>query len=201
LVDSNIKIFEVKMSSGSVVNLSMLAENYPTNYHSNEFWEWIGRSVATFGFLEEVLAKAIFALTATVEYKENEIADALAAWLPKLEKTLYETLGYLINEYEKAAKSNQKFACQNFEELIEHLRKASELRNVICHGSWRPPDTSGSSIPLFVNRKMMVFESRVDVQYLKGLQRHVAELALNVVNTVTVIGVQFPGSNGPGKPV
>jgi len=33
------------------------------------------------------------------------------------------------------------------------------------------------------------------------VQRHVTELAMAVVNSVTVTGWQFPGSNGPGEPI
>ena len=36
----------------------------------------LGRTVASFGHLEEALGKAIFALTATVRYEEGEIQGA-----------------------------------------------------------------------------------------------------------------------------
>ena len=36
---------------------------------SPQFWEQLGRTVATYGFLEEVLGKAIFAFTATRNYE------------------------------------------------------------------------------------------------------------------------------------
>ena len=37
------------------------------------FWETLGRTIATFGFLEEVLGKAIFAFAATTRHQESEI--------------------------------------------------------------------------------------------------------------------------------
>jgi hypothetical protein len=40
------------------------------------FWEALGRTIATFGFLEEVLGKAIFAFTATTQYQESDIDAA-----------------------------------------------------------------------------------------------------------------------------
>jgi len=49
---------------------------FPTHHQSAEFWESLGRAVATFSFLEEVLGKAIFALTATRKYSEDEIEKA-----------------------------------------------------------------------------------------------------------------------------
>ena len=55
-----------------------------------EFWEHLGRTIATFGHLEEVLGKAIFALTATVRYGEAEIEGAFERWLPTLERALID---------------------------------------------------------------------------------------------------------------
>jgi len=49
----------------SVVNIEELPTGFPTHKHPSEFWEALGRTVATFGFLEETLGKAIFAFTAT----------------------------------------------------------------------------------------------------------------------------------------
>jgi hypothetical protein len=48
-----------------IVDIKNLPASFPTHRHSAAFWENLGRTVATFGFLEEVLGKAIFAFTAT----------------------------------------------------------------------------------------------------------------------------------------
>jgi len=36
----------------SIVNQDALPEKFPTHAHSETFWERIGRTIATFGFLE-----------------------------------------------------------------------------------------------------------------------------------------------------
>jgi hypothetical protein len=59
-----------------VVKLSALPESYPIHAHDAYFWKYLGRTVATFGFLEEVLTKAIFAFTTTTKYSEAEIEEA-----------------------------------------------------------------------------------------------------------------------------
>lgn len=46
--------------------------------------------------------------------------------------------------------------------------------------------------------KMARFESLVDPDFLRQTQDGVAELACEVVNTVTHMGWQFPGGGGPG---
>lgn len=50
-----------------------------------------------------------------------------------------------------------------------------------------------------MNRQQERFETAIDVSYLRQLQKHVAELVCEVVDTVTHMGLQFPGSGGPGK--
>ena len=186
----------------SVVDMDRLPDQFPTHRHSSAFWEQLGRTVATFGFLEEVLGKAIFALTATIKYKESEIEDAFAKWLPTLERALTDTLGRLTEAYGKAVRSHPEAAYKDLDELLSRLRDAAQLRNVLCHGSWSSPDAEGKSMPRYVSNKMMVFDTPVDIAYLKQTQRAVAELACHVINSVTSMGYQFPGfQKGPGAVV
>jgi hypothetical protein len=77
---------ETPKARGYIVDLDSLPPLFPTHLHSPEFWEHLGRTVATFGHLEEVLGKAIFALTATVRYDEA----AFERWLPTLEHALID---------------------------------------------------------------------------------------------------------------
>lgn len=184
------------------VDLDNLPAQFPTHLHPAAVWEALGRAVATFGFLEETLGKAIFSFTATRQYPETEIQAAYEKWLPTMQRALSDALGGLIDSYGKAVHENPKATISNLEELIDLLRKASQVRNVLCHGSWnRRPDDQGRSLPFFVNKNNEIFETPVDLAYLNQVQRHTAELACAVISTVTHMGYQFPGSTGPGKSV
>jgi len=201
---SNVKIAMSKPDDAPevkrfVVDLDNLPALFPTQRHSPMIWEALGRAVATFGFLEEVLGRAIFAFSATRQYSESEIEAAYANWLPTLEKALIDPLGGLIETYGKAVRDNPAATVENLDHLLCQLRQASVIRNVLCHGSWRTPDASGSSLPLFVNRKKMVWDTPIDISYLIQTQKAVAELGCTVVTTVTHMGWQFPGSHGPGN--
>jgi hypothetical protein len=184
-----------------VVDIKNLPPLFPTHRHSAMFWESLGRTIATFGFLEEVLGKAIFAFSATTPYPESEVEAAFGKWLPTLERALIDPLSSLVDAYGKAVRNNSEATITNLDDLLSELRKASVIRNVLCHGSWQTPDANGKSLPRFVNRQKMVWDTSIDIAYLQQTQRAVAELACEVVTTVTRMGWQFPGSRGPGKTV
>jgi hypothetical protein len=207
---------EEESARGFIADFSKLPPLYPTHLHDAAFWACLGRAVATFGFLEEVAKKAVFALTGSREVPADKAESALDEWHTKLEKTIVDPLGGLIDTFQKAAKSHPKLRFSNFKDLEEALREAARMRNVICHGSWRPPNNDGTSVPFFVTRQpsaarklskkgkpgnLVVFEQPVDVAWLEQLQRHTTELACEVMNTVTHMGYQFPGSGGPGQPL
>ena len=85
------------------------------------FWENPGRTVATFGFLEEVLGKAIFAFTATTRYPESEAEARFERWLPKLERALIDPLAGQIDAYGKAVRSNSEATIRNLDDLLSEL--------------------------------------------------------------------------------
>lgn len=187
-----------------LVDLDTLPEDFPTHRHEAVFWEKLGRTVATFGFLEEMLGKAIFAFTVRKQHAESESDEAFEAWLRKpdgLERVLTDPLTGLIGQLEQAVGEYSEEMNDGLEGLLGNLRAASRLRNVLCHGSWRSPDQTGASKPLFVDRKHEVFETAIDCAFLDRVRQHVVELACAVVNLVTSRGWQFPGSLGPGRPV
>jgi hypothetical protein len=186
---------------GSIIDKDAMPAQFPTHVHEPKFWEALGRVVATFGFLEETLAKAIFALTGTKSYSDDAVSEAFEKWLPKLEKALSDTLNPLIVTFGKAVKDHQDANIENFDELLIELRKAAEIRNVLCHGSWRAPNENGASLPFYMNREKLIFDSAIDCSFLNQVQAHAHELICEVINTVTHMGWQFPSSNGPGEPV
>ena len=181
------------------IDREQLPANYPTHTHGAEFWEALGRAVATFGFLEWVLGRAIFALTATRNIPADQFEVEYEKWLRTLEKALTDPLGGLIREYERAIRANDEAKIPD--DLLEHLREAAMLRNVICHSTWESPDDKGRSVPLYMDKKRNCFATPIDVAYLAQLRQAVVELSCDVIESVTQMGYQFPGSEGPGKSI
>lgn len=185
----------------AIIDRSSLPPEFPTQRHRPEFWEQLGRTVATFGFLEETLAKAIFAFTATTEYSEEEVQKALDKWPDQLKCALSDTLYPLAAIYRKVVCEHQGPVPENLDDLIEDIKRAADIRNAISHGSWHQPDAAGKSELFFFNRRAEKFEDRIDVDYLKRVQVFVVDLICSVISTVTVLGWQFPGSAGPGEAI
>ena len=185
----------------ALIDRDKLPPLFPTHMHSAQFWEQLGRTVATYGFLEKILGKAIFAFTATRQCSADEFDEAYQAWLPTLERALTDPLSNLAEAYRKAARDNPATTTENVSELVDAIKKAAAIRNVLCHGSWSVPNANGASVPLFADRHKQVFDTAIDVAYLRQVQVAVTELACSVMDTVTHMGWQFPGGAGPGKPI
>jgi uncharacterized protein YutE (UPF0331/DUF86 family) len=174
---------------------------FPTHLHSQDFWEQLGRTVATFGFLEDTLTKAIFAFTATTEYTEAEGLKALEKWPSVLEKAMTDTLYPLAEVYGKVVREHQGANFKNVGDLVDDIKQAAEIRNALCHGYWQAPERSGKSPLNYFNKKLEKFDTPIDTAWLKQVQDHVVTISCHVINSVTAMGWQFPGSNGPGSPI
>lgn len=185
----------------NVIDRAGLPTDFPTHRHTATFWESLGRTVATFAFLEDVLCKAIFAFSATKPYSDAEINEAYEQWLPKLQQALSDQLRGLINTYGKAVREHPDATVANLTELLDDMIAASKIRNVLCHGSWRIPDQNGASVPFFVSKQNESFETPIDEVWLEQTRQHVVTLICAVINSVTDMGWQFPGSTGPGVPI
>jgi len=181
------------------IDQEKLPDNYPTHLHRPELWEKLGRLVATYGYFEEILMKAIFALTGTRSYGKTEIQKEYEKWIKTLEHTASDTLGALITKYQNAVKKHPDASKDNIDNFIFELRKAAKLRNALCHGSWRTPDKFGASKLLYITRDNEKFETSVDIHFLETVQEETVYLTCIVINSITALGYQFPGSNSPGE--
>ncbi|MFT3815268.1 MAG: hypothetical protein QM740_18135 [Acidovorax sp.] len=188
-----------------IVDREAIHPQFPTHLHGREFWEQLGRTVATFGFLEDTLTKAIFAFTATREYTGEytvlEGKKALEKWLSILEKAMTDTLYPLAEVYGKVVRDHQDADFKNVGDLVADIKEAAEIRNALCHGFWQAPEPSGKSLLSYFNKRLEKFDTPIDIAWLKQVQDHVVTLSCHVISSVTVMGWQFPGGVGPGSPI
>lgn len=187
--------------SPAVIDRKLLSLLWPTDRFSAEFWEQLGRTIATFGLLEEVLGKAIFAFTATTEFNEKDAVNYLAKWEKQLTQALTDTLWPLAEVYGKAVRDHQEANFEGIDELVEDIKKASKVRNALCHGSWHAPDASGATDLYYFDKNDGKFGTRIDVKWLRQVQADAVHLICSVIDSVTVMGWEFPGGAGPGEPI
>lgn len=190
---------EAERQKGYVIDRDKLDPDFPTQSQTPEFWEELGRTVASFGFLEEMLSKAIYALTGTKEFDAASDPEAFNEWIKTLKKALTDQLGGLINLYEEALSENQRTKAKDYSKQIAELKQAKYIRNVLCHGSWDKPDSEGRTVPKFVNWKLDVFETPIDVKFFNQTRSALRHMICNVLDSVTSAGYQFPGSASPGE--
>ncbi|MFW0777883.1 MAG: hypothetical protein ACN2B6_09225 [Rickettsiales bacterium] len=188
------------------VNSEKLPEYWPTHKHSKEFLEHLGRTVATFGFLEEALVKAILSFegnkTVAVDESEERIEELLNALEAKLKKAITDTLNPLINAYHESMQpycgDNEKISNDYLNMLIKDLKAAADYRNLLCHASWRTPNKEGLSQAFFIRKRNgdhEIFDTPIGIDFFKQVQKHTAELICNIISTVTVMGWEFPGAS------
>lgn len=196
--------------SPNKLNRSAFRPNYPTHAHSPEFWEELGRTVATFGFLEDVLVKAYFAITGTTSYDwktDEEAKAAIEQWGEQLALAMADTLVSLAQKYAASVRRNKTTSFPEIDALEASIKKAAESRNALCHGFWGIPDSSGKSelsyfsMPGKKIANLQKFEALIDIAWLRQLRTEAFELACDVIDSVTVMGYQFPSSAGPGEPI
>ena len=133
-----------------------------------------------------------------VEPQASEIEAALDAWQKDLEGALKATLGLLAAGFERAVANHPRTDKNYAAEVVADIRATAPLRNAICHACWQPVSAVVAK-PFFVSRNLEVLESEIDIAWLEQLHRHVAQLALDVMDTVTATGLAFPGTTNPSQ--
>lgn len=129
-----------------VVDRACLPANWPTHRASSEFWEELGRAVATFSHLEDMLARAYFGLTGSREYDDMDQAEAaFPQWEKDLKASLTDSLYSLISKLRKAFNDDDRVSDDFARGILDRLDELRVWRNALCHGAWQDFDRDGSA--------------------------------------------------------
>ena len=135
------------------VDRNKLPAEWPTHRGTPAFWEELGRTVAAFGFLEDTLARAYFALTATREYASiGEAEAAFPKWRTKLERSLTDTLASLTSKVGEAFENDDRVPADVGSDIVRRLHELAIWRNALCHGAWVRFDADGSACLRYFRR-------------------------------------------------
>lgn len=176
-------------------------KNWPTHKGEPKFWEELGRTVATFTTLEDILPRFYLAITGSRNNKEFSEED-VKIWVAKLDKSLSDTLGGLIEKVREAFGDDERIEKEIKFEIITRLEGLKVWRNVLCHGAWVGFENDGSAQLRFF-RKLGDKETEqlcnsLSLRDVNGIRSEIVEVIIRMCEVANAIGVQLPGSNLPG---
>lgn len=178
-----------------------LPPRWPGHQIPDDFMMELGRSVATFGALEFVIKRTIFALTAT-EPREKVTDRMVENWIrTRILPTLSGTLGQLVDTLRHELKRAKSPAIPDWERLMRDLDDLTQTRNILCHGHWVPSDTPDFYTPSFISHRDGEFDGEFSVAGLRKIREDTVAAACECMDLVTLKGYNFPGQAGPGRDV
>ena len=129
-------------------------KQFPTHRHPPEFWEELGRCIATFGCLEYALFQACFLFTGNKvcpaeTHSVKEMKEKVMEWENDVGKKLSDTLWPLIVKFEKAIRDYPNAKTDGLEELLIHLKEGVDIKNMLCHACWPSPVRNGFTKPFY----------------------------------------------------
>lgn len=188
-----------------IVDRARLPEDWPTNGGSSGFWEQLGRTVATFSHLEDMMARAWFGLTATREFEDMEQAEAaFPDWEKALKETVTGSLHSLTKMLHKAFEDDDRVSDEVAGAYLARLNELRVWRNALCHGAWQGFQEDGSVGLRYFRRRdegPESLENRLSVETLASIRAATVEATADLVDILSIAGVRFPGTALPGAPV
>jgi len=180
------------------VNRDGLPAEWPTHRGTPAFWEELGRTVAALGFLEDTLARACFALTATREYANlGEVEEAFAKWRTKLERSLTDTLAVLTSKIGEAFENDDRVPEDVGSDIVRRLQELAVWRNALCHGAWVRFDADGAAWLRYFRRTSNgpeALDCSLSSEDIASIRAGTVEVTIRLFDAVASAGVQFPGT-------
>ena len=118
--------------------LKTRVEETPIQDPSSPLWEQIGRTVATFGMLEDLLPRALYIITGhrRIDH-EGDNKLQVSAWCAKLIKSMSDTLGGLAHSLEAAWYERDGELLPQSAEVVRELQELTTIRNRVCHAAYQ----------------------------------------------------------------
>ena len=185
-----------------VVDRARLPEDWPTNRGTPAFWEELGRTVAAFTHLEDMLARACFGMTGSRQYANFEDAKAaFPQWEGALKASLTDSLGPLTSKLGKAFRNDDRLQGDFADDIIVRLDALRVWRNALCHGAWQGFAADGSTSLRHFRKGddgPELLHNRLTIEYISSIRAEAVALTVDVVDIVSTVGVRFPGTELPG---
>ena len=184
------------------IDRKILPSGWPLHSGNPAFWEELGRTVATFGYLEHALAMACYELSVTPESARRAAAagdEEFQKWYAKLQRSWTDSLHALTNTFLDVLKKNDALPHHVVQDLIDRLEDLRHWRNAVCHGAWlgffgdgsgvlhhyyRQEDANKSRFPQNPSR----FKTKVSQRDLADVRARAVEATIRVVQAASMAG-------------
>lgn len=150
-----------------------------------DFAALLGQCVANFGWLEEILKRAIFALD-RAKLADDLTPQELQAWATRIGALADDSMGTLIDQFDAAMRRYPGLRDRG--QITETLTEMKRHRNLLCHASWRPAE-GGRWHPAFVNAKGAVFDHALDLSDLDRIRSDTVRIGHRVVAVMQATGI------------
>lgn len=186
-------------ATSAVLDRERAPSDWPTHGGSREFWEELGRTIASFGFLEDTLARVYFAVTGSRECNHQADIDEafIQEWIQSLEASLYDSLHGLTKRICKAFADDGRIPQEVGIGIVERLEKLKVWRNALCHGAWTHFDPIGSARLRFFRKTKEgpeMLDECLSKEEIARIRAEVVDLTTLLMGVPGSIGVPFPGS-------
>lgn len=151
-----------------------------------DFAALLGQCVASFGWLEEILKRAIFALD-RARLADDLTPQELQAWLTRIGTMADDSMGTLIERLDSAMRRHP--GLHDRDAITDALHEVKRHRNHLCHASWRPTDDKGLWHPAFVNTRGEPFDHALGVDDLAAILRDTVTIGQRVIRVMRTTGI------------
>lgn len=150
-----------------------------------DFAAALGQCVASFGWLEEITKRAIYALD-RARLADDLTPEELQTWLNHIGGIADDSLGTLIDQLDAAMRRHPGLHDRN--QITARLGEIRLYRNLLCHASWRPTARKTHWHPAFVSSRGEVQAEPLSLADLERILAQTTEIGTHVLRVMRATG-------------
>ncbi|WP_236635804.1 hypothetical protein [Paracoccus aminophilus] len=150
-----------------------------------DFAAALGQAVASFGWLEEVMKRALYSLD-RARLAGDLSEEELQRWLRHMDDLADDSMGTLVEQLDAALRRHPGLPDRI--PLNDRLVALKIQRNLLCHASWRPAG-AGRWHPAFVNAKGEPYGTDFSVEDLLATRDETVALGRKIVSIMHATGI------------
>ncbi|MBD9525341.1 hypothetical protein [Paracoccus sp. PAR01] len=160
----------------------------PESHHPlpADFAAGLGQCVASFGWLEEIIKRTIFALD-KARLADDLTHKQLQSWMVRMGHLADDSMGTLIDQLDAAMRRHP--GLHDRDRITDRLNRIKHQRNLLCHASWRPTENPGRWHPAFVSTKGEVYQPDLSLEDLTRIREETMRIGAEVLRVMRATGI------------